>query len=184
MSNSSSTPKQFSLSAGGLLYLAQRWIRGPESPDFPIPAQILIAVALLWLPIVLLSLFEGTFSGTNVAEPLISDIVPHVRLLIAIPLLLVADLAIDPAAHSAVRNLETSGVVQSAELPGFQTALKNMHDARDSIWPDVVIVLLAFGFIWLFKPGYGDAAVKAAATSWAWTVKDGEVGYTVADALV
>ena len=68
MSNSSSTPKQFSLSAGGLLYLAQRWIRGPESPDFPIPAQILIAVALLWLPIVLLSLFEGTFSGTNVAE--------------------------------------------------------------------------------------------------------------------
>ena len=180
MSNSSSTPEQFSLSAGGLLYLVQRWIRGPESPDFPIPTQILIAATLLWLPIVLLSLFEGTFSGTNVAEPLISDIVPHVRLLIAIPLLLVADLAIDPAAHSAVRNLEISGVVQRAELPRFQTALKNMHGARDSVWPDVVIVLLAFGFIWLFKPGYGDAAVKAAATSWAWTVKDGEVGYTVA----
>ncbi len=78
MSKSSSTAEQFSLSAGGLLYLAQRWIRGPESPDFPIPAQILIAVALLWLPIVLLSLLEGTFSGTSVAEPLISDIVPHV----------------------------------------------------------------------------------------------------------
>lgn len=180
MSNSSSTPKQFSLSAGGLLYLVQRWIRGPESPDFPIPIQILITVALLWLPIVLLSLFEGTFGGTNVAEPLISDIVPHVRLLIAIPLLLVADLAIDPAAQSAVRDLETSGVVQRAELPGFQTALKKMHGARDSAWPDIVIVLLAFSFIWLFKPGYGDAAVKAAATSWAWTMKDGEVGYTVA----
>jgi hypothetical protein len=180
MRNSSSTPKKFSLSAGGLLYLAQRWIRGPESPDFPIPTQILITVALLWLPIVLLSLFEGTFSGTDVAEPLISDIVPHVRLLIAIPLLLVADLAIDPAAHLAVRDLETSGVVQRAELPRFQAALKKMRDARDAMWPDIVIVLLAFGFIWLFKSGYGDAAVKAAATSWAWTVKDGAVGYTVA----
>jgi hypothetical protein len=160
--------------------LVQRWLRGPESPDFPIPAQILTTVVLLWLPLVLLSLFEGSLSGMKVAQPLMSDIVPHVRFLIAIPLLLVADLAIDPAIRSAIRDLESSGAIPSAELPRFQMALTRMRDARDSGWPDVMIVLLAFGFTWLFKPGYGDSALEAAATSWLWAVNDGDVRFSAA----
>ena len=180
MSSSSHVPKQFSLSAGGLVHLVGRWLRSPESPYFPIPTQILITVALLWLPLILLSMFEGSFSGTNVAQPLISDIVPHVRFLIAIPILLVADLVIDPPIHTATRELETSGVVPSAEQPRFQTALTKMHGARDSVWPDVIIVLLAVGLTWLFKPGYGDSALKAAATSWLWSVHDGGVRFSAA----
>ena len=180
MSNSRDAPRQFSLSAGGLMALAQRWIRGPESPDFAIPTQILITVVLLWLPLVLLSLFEGSLSGTNVDQPLMSDIVPHVRFLIAIPLLLVADLAIDPAIHSAARDLETSGVIPNAELPRFETALTRMRGARDSRWPDVIIVLLAFSGTWLFKPGYGDSTLEAVATSWLWAVNDGDVRYSTA----
>jgi len=180
MTKASGVQRQLSLSAGGLLYLVQRWIRGPESPDFPIPAQILIAVLLLWLPLVLLSLFEGTLSGTKVAQPLISDIVPHVRLLIAIPLLLMADLAIDPATSSAVHDLGTSGVVPSEEKARFQRALAKMHSARDSVWPDIIIIVFAFGFIWAFKPGYGGSALEAKATSWLWSVYDDGVRYSVA----
>ena len=180
MTKASGVQKQLSLSAGGLPYLMQRWIRGPESPDFPIPAQILIAVLLLWLPLVLLSLFEGTLSGTKVAQPLISDIVPHVRLLIAIPLLLMADLAIDPVTSSAVHDLGTSGVVPSEEKARFQRALAKMHSARDSVWPDIIIIVFAFGFIWAFKPGYGGSALEAKATLWLWSVHDDVVRYSVA----
>ena len=180
MSNSSGAPKQFSLSAGGLIRVAQRWIRGPESADFPIPTQILISVALLWLPLVLLTLFDGSFSGTNVAQPLTSDIVPHVRLLIAIPLLLLADITIDPATSTATHDLETSGVIATEEQSGFHLALMKMRSARDSVWPDMVIVILALGFTWLFKPGYGDSALKAIATSWLWAVHDGNLRYSAA----
>ena len=180
MSNSSDAPKQFSLSAGGLARVVQRWIRGPESADFPIPTQILISVVLLWLPLVLLTLFDGSFSGTNVAQPLTSDIVPHVRLLIAIPLLLLADITIDPATRTATHNLESSGVVPTEEQPRFHLALMKMRDALDSVWPDVVIVMLALGFTWMFKPGYGDSALQAVTTSWLWTVHDGDLRYSAA----
>ena len=180
MTEASGLQKHFKLSAGGLAYLVQRWIRGPESPDFPIPIQILVAIALLWLPLVLLSLFEGSFTGTEVAQPLLADIVPHVRFLIAMPLLLLADLVIDPSIGAATRNLESSGTVPDAEQPRFQEALTDMHRARDSVWPDFVIIVLALGITWLFKPGYGDSALQAVATSWMWFVQDGEVRYNAA----
>ena len=180
MSKLSGSPGQFSLSAGGLFRLVQRWIRGPESADFPIPTQILIAIVILWLPLVLLSLLDGSLIGTNVSQPLISDIVPHVRLLIAIPLLLVADIVIDPATRSATRDLETTGVVPAEEQPRLHSALEKMRSARDSVWPDVVIILLAFGITWLFKPGYGDSALEAASTSWLWIEHEGNVRYSAA----
>ena len=180
MTEASSLQKHFKLSSGGLAYSVQRWIRGPESPEFPIPIQILVAIALLWLPLVLLSLFEGSFTGTEVAQPLLADIVPHVRFLIAMPLLLLADLVIDPSIGAATRNLESSGTVPDAEQPRFQKALTDMHRDRDSVWPDFVIIVLALGITWLFKPGYGDSALQAVATSWMWFVQDGEVRYSAA----
>jgi len=168
------------LSAGGLFQLMQRWMRGPEALDFPIPAQIAIAILVLWVPLVVLSLFESSLVGTGVAEPLFADLVPHVRFLIAIPLLLVADLVIDPAVHSAGNDLETSGVVPDAEQPRFQAAREKLHQARESVWPDVVIIVLAFGFTWQFKPGYGDSALEAVTTSWMWSTQDGSVRFTPA----
>ena len=162
------------------MQLIRRWMRGPESTDFPIPTQIAIAVLVLWLPLVILSLFEGSLIGAGVAQPLFADLVPHVRLLIAIPMLLVADLVIDPAVHTADRDLETSGIVPDAEQPNFQAAKEKLHRARDSVWPDLVIVVLAFGFTWQFKPGYGDLALEAVATSWMWGTQDGSVRFTAA----
>jgi len=177
MTKPSGSQKHFSLSAGGLPRLFERWIRGPESPDFPIPAQISVTVALLWLPLVLLSLFEGSFIGTKVAVPLFADIVPHVRFLIAMPLLLLADLVINPAMSIATRNLQSGGTVPETEQARFQEALTQMRRARDSVWPDVAIVVLAFGITWIFKPGYGDSALQTAASSW---IRGGEVGYSAA----
>ncbi|MEE9158808.1 MAG: hypothetical protein V3U60_10535, partial [Gammaproteobacteria bacterium] len=180
MSNASGSPKRLSLSTGGLLYLVRRWMRGSESPDFSIPTQILVAIALLWLPLVLLSLFEGSVTGTKVAQPLFADIVPHVRLLIAIPLLLLADLIIDPAISAATRNLESGGTVPDTEQPRFQEALIEIRRARDSVWPDIVIIVLAFGITWLFKPGYGESALQAVATSWMWSGQHGDVRFSAA----
>lgn len=168
------------LSAGGLFQLIQTWMRGPESPTFPIRMQIAISVLLLWLPLVLLSLFDGNLIGTGVDQPLFADLVPHVRFLVAIPILLMADLAIDPAVDTAVSDLETSGVVPDKERSAFQSARDKLHDARDSIWPDIVIIVLAFGITWQFKPGYGDSALQAVATSWMWDTQGGSVQFTPA----
>ncbi len=129
MTNASRSEHPFQLSSGGLVHLVQQRIRGPGTGDFPIQTQFLIAVTLLWLPLVVLTLIEGTFVGQGVAQPFIEDVVPQVRFLIALPLLLFADLAIDPAVGVAIRSLELSGVVPDDEQPRYQAALRSLKKA-------------------------------------------------------
>ena len=175
MTNASSSEQSFQLSSGGLVHLIQQRIRGPDAGDFPIPTQFLIAVTMLWLPLVILTLIEGSFVGDEVAQSFIKDVVPQVRFLIALPLLLVADLAINPAVSVAIRSLERSGVVPNDQQSRFQDALAKLEKGRDSKWPDVVMLALALSFTWLFQPGYGDSAIQTADTSWLWSVADGTV---------
>lgn len=180
MRSAGNSPRRFSLSTGGLISLMQRWIRGPESADFPIPAQVMIAFGLLWLPLAVFSLFDGKFYGTGVTHPFIADIVPHTRFLIAIPLLLIADLMIDPVTTIAVRNFEASGIVPQAAQQRLEAALTKLHHARDSIWPDIAIIVCAFCITWLLKPGYGDSTLETVATSWLWDAQDSGSRYSVA----
>ena len=180
MTNASGSEQNFQLSSGGLMHLIQQRIRPAGAGDFPISTQFLIAISLLWLPLVLLTLIEGTFVGDRVAEPFIQDVVPQVRFLIAIPLLLLADLAIDPAVGSAIRSLQSSGVVPDDEQPRYQAALVELQKGRDSVWPDVVMLVLAFSFTWLFQPDYGESAIQAADTSWLSSVSDGDVALSTA----
>jgi hypothetical protein len=172
MNNASSSEPSFQLSSGGLLRQIRQRIRRLGAGDVSILTQFLIAISVLWLPLVVLTLIEGTFIGDGVAQPFVQDVVPQVRFLIALPLLLLADLAIDPAVGSAIRTLERSGVVPDNELPRYQAALVMLEKGRDSIWPDVVMLVLAFGFTWLFQPGYGESAIQTANTSWLWSVSD------------
>lgn len=97
MNDISIAEPQFQLSSGGLLHWIQLRMRGQGAGDFPVQTQLLIAITLLWLPLVLLTLIAGTFVGGEVVKPFINDLVPQVRFLIALPLLVFADMAIDPA---------------------------------------------------------------------------------------
>lgn len=180
MNNEISAESDFQLSSGGLVHLIQQRVRGAGAGDFPIPAQLLLAVALMWLPLVLLTLVAGTFAGDGVAKPFINDLVPQVRLLIALPLLLFADMAIDPAVGVAIRNLGASGVVPGDERSRFQAALAKLAQRRDSVWPDVIMLLLAFSFTWLYQPGYGASAIEAADTSWLRSISEGNVTLSIA----
>jgi hypothetical protein len=180
MIDASDSEHPFQLSSGGLTNLIQRRIRAPGAGDFPIAMQFLIAITLLWVPLVVLTLIEGTFIGDSVAQPFVQDVVPQVRFLVALPLLLLADLAIDPAVGVTCRNLERSGVVPNDEQPRYQAALVELRKGRDSIWPDVVMLVLAFSLTWLFQPGYGESAIQTAETSWLWSVADGTVDLSAA----
>ena len=58
--------------------------------------RILVLTGITWLPLLLLSFFEGTLFATDITIPFIKDIAPYVRGLIAISLLVMADNIIEP----------------------------------------------------------------------------------------
>ena len=90
-------------------------------------AVILIAVA--WLPLLLLTLKEGTTYG-GVTVPLFSDFLAYGRYLIALPLLVFLHPAVDHRITAAVATLQTTGLVPSTG----QSSLLQLLDRAGALW--------------------------------------------------
>ena len=89
-----SEPPDFSLVLGGPLYQALAaepiW---PETALELLHRRVIVLAALAWVPLLLLSIAEGHAWG-GVALPFLYDVELHVRLLLAMPLLIVAELVV------------------------------------------------------------------------------------------
>jgi hypothetical protein len=166
MNNNHNPETMFQLSSGGLSRVILSRLRGPGAGELPIKAQLVISLGLMWLPLVVLTLFAGTFYGGGTIQPFITDVVPQVRLLVALPLLVVADMTINPAVDMAIRDLAVIGVVPEGERNRLQRALIRLTQSRDSVWPDVIMLIIAYGSTWLFRPGYGDMDLGAVNPYW------------------
>lgn len=170
----------FQLSSGGLPGWLRQRFHGDGARPLSVWRQILLAVGLLWLPLAGLTVVAGTFFGDTVALPFLKDVVPQVRLLIALPLLLMADGAIDPALNTVVGNLDESGVIPEDAKPQYRDALLGLENGRDAVTPDVMLLVLAFVLSWLLHPGYEASGGETLATSWRWSITGGNAGLSMA----
>src|SRR5437588_4647164 len=89
------TASEFSLVRGGLLYRFFVWSGlCDERLDPPYRRTLLITLAA-WLPLLILSLIDGRALPGSVDIPFLYDIEIQVRILVALPLLLVAESAVE-----------------------------------------------------------------------------------------
>ena len=82
----------FSLTAGGLFYQLLRRLHLVDESQMQMKPIVMVIVPLLaWLPLLVLCGLEGRLAG-NVAVPFLKDQEAHIRLLVALPLLLAAEI--------------------------------------------------------------------------------------------
>ena len=84
-------------------------------------------MATTWLPLLLLSLKDGLAFGNHVRVPFLYDFSMYGRFLLCLPLLLLAEVVIDPAIRQAVTEFLDARVVQDQELPRFENVLRGVH---------------------------------------------------------
>ena len=127
--------------------------------------RIIALIAITWLPLLLLSFTQGVAAGHSVTIPLLYDFATYGRLLLALPLLLVAEVVIDPAIRNAVEEFIESGIVQDSERGEFQEALSKAQAWRDSWIPELILFALAFFPVFLFQHEWAVGAVSSWHTS-------------------
>src|SRR3972149_1297461 len=59
---------------------------------------------LTWLPLLILSAWEGMAMGNRVSIPFLSDFAAYARFLVSLPLLVVADTFVDPKLGNVLRH--------------------------------------------------------------------------------
>lgn len=103
-----------------------------------------------WLPLLLLSLVNGTvWSGAGM--PFLYDIEMHVRFLVALPLLVAAELLVHQRMRLIVGQFIDRDIITEAVLPKFKEVIASALKLRNSVAIELILFILAFvagHFIW------------------------------------
>ena len=124
--------------------------------------RIIALMALIWLPLLVLSFSEGLAFGHEVRIPFLYDLAMYGRFLLGLPLLLFAEIGIDPAIRQAVSEFVNARLVPDREFPQFRSFLQRVQKVRDSWIPEIILLVLAFFPTFLFQHGW----VTGGVTSW------------------
>src|SRR4051794_20102591 len=112
--------------------------------------RALVLILVTWLPLLLLSLVQGRAFGSEVRIPFLRDISVNVRFLIGLPLLVLAEVVIDPRLSRCVKHFATSGL-NATQLPAFEEVITKVMKLRDALLPTVLILVVAFAPSFFYK---------------------------------
>ena len=131
----------------------------------------------MWVPLLILSVAEGHAWGAGVALPFLQDIEAHLRMLVAVPLLIAAEVMVHRSLLPIVRAFPGNGLVRADALPLFDAAIDSALRLRNS----VVIELLLIAFVYAVAlPFVWRDQLAMNVNSWYATVANGKLQPTYA----
>jgi hypothetical protein len=146
---SSREPHDFSLVVGGPLYRTYLRTRLADAPLGLVHRRLLAFVLITWAPLWVLSAIDA--HDARVSVTLLDDIGAHARLLIALPLLIVAEPIVHERVTGVVRQFVDRGLVAPANLQRFVSAVVSSVKLTNSPTLEAIMLLLAFvGGQWLW----------------------------------
>ncbi len=136
--------QDFSLVLGGPLFqLLRRSHLAGDALEL-LRQRILLITLLAWLPLLVLSLIEGEALGGRAAVPFLLDIEVHVRFLIALPLLIIAELIVHQRMRFVVRQFLERNLIPQSALPRFEKAIASAFRLRNSLLAEVLLIAFVY----------------------------------------
>ena len=121
-------PADFSLVLGGPLYQLWRGTRLAGDTLQLLHRRVSWLALLAWVPLLLLSIAEGHAWGDSVTLPFLHDVELHVRLLLALPLLILAELVVHQRMRPVVGQFLERGLIPDAA----RAAVRRGHRLGDA----------------------------------------------------
>ncbi|MCE5317709.1 MAG: hypothetical protein LLG04_10205 [Parachlamydia sp.] len=162
-SDNKKEPFDFSLVLGGPLY--QLWRRTHLCGDGLqwLPRRILAFVLITWVPLLLLSIAEGHAWDGNVQLPFLKDIAIHIRLLVALPLLILAELFVHQRVRLVVSQFGERGLIADEDRSKFDAAIASAMRLRNSVTAEVLLLVFVYMMVLFFEL---HAKIGYTVTSW------------------
>ncbi len=111
---------------------------------------MLVLPLLLWLPMLVLSLLDGrAWSGVRI--PFLCDIETYARFLIALPVLIFAEVLVHQRLRRVIGQFTERGLVTEEVRPRFAAALSSAVRLRDSFTAEIILlvtVLILAPWLW------------------------------------
>jgi hypothetical protein len=135
--------KKLSVIGGGPLDRLQRRL-GLMKLEAPLIVRRALVFSLVaWLPLLILSALQGTLL-TNVRIPFLYDPSAHIRFLLSVPLLIVAEVIIGPRIVAATSHFISSGLIPEDRYQDFDAAIVDAIRLRDSNLSEAIILAITY----------------------------------------
>jgi hypothetical protein len=160
----------FSLVLGGPLFQLYRrtHLSGPVLEL--LWRRIIVIATLTWLPLLLLSPLADAGAG-EVTMRFLYDVEAHVRFLVALPLLIAAELVVHQRMRPVVQQFLERRIIRPEETPKFHAAVDWAMRVRNSVWVELAVLVLVYTLgYWLWR-----RQIVLATTTW-YARNDGAAG--------
>jgi hypothetical protein len=143
--NAAPAGEDFSLVLGGPLF--QLWVAMRLSGGHLelMRRRIIVMVHAAWLPLLLLSAIEGHAWGASVKLPFLFDVEQNLRLLVALPLLIVAELTVHTRMRQGVAQFLVLGLIPDEARLQFDSAVASAMRLRNSPVAELLLIALVYG---------------------------------------
>lgn len=147
---------------GGPAYRLMQRIGLIRGDDPSIGRRIVAFLAVTYIPLLVLSIWEGHAIGPTPQTSLLLDFAAYARFFLAVPILFIAEVTIGPRVTTAGLHFVESGLVRSQDQPAFDRAVQRLARWRESWSVELVLLAIAVAGAWIFTAEdlYGAATVS------------------------
>ena len=138
-------PPDFSLVLGGPLYQMLRRAHLTDDALMLQRRRILVISLVAWLPLLVLAAMGGQLLGGGVAVPFLMDVDVHVKFLLVVPLLILAELVVHQRMQAVTRTFLERDLVAEADMQRLDAAVASAYRLRNSVTAEAL--LLAFVYV-------------------------------------
>jgi len=134
----------FSLVLGGPLFQLFRKVHLTGDALELVRHRIIIISLFTWLPLLVLSALEGQLLGGTAAVPFLQDLDIHIKFLIIVPLLIVAELLVHQRMRFVVKQFLERNLISESALPRFDAAIASAFRLRNSVLAEVLLIAFVY----------------------------------------
>lgn len=140
----------FSLVLGGPLFQVLRRLHLEGAAAELLPRRLLSITAIAWLPLLLVNFLTTSSLGARVS--FLQDVEVHARFLVALPVLVAAELIVHSRIRPVVKMFVERGLVQPKDLQQFDKAIDSAIRLRNSIPLEAALALAVYVLgLWLWN---------------------------------
>jgi len=138
-------PPDFSLVLGGPLFQLLRRAHLSDDALLMVRQRIIAMSLLAWLPLLVLCALEGHLLGGTVAVPFLKDVEVHTKLLLVLPLLIIAELVVHQRMRPLLHQFLERKLIPENAMPRFEAAIASAFRLRNSVLAEVLLIALVYG---------------------------------------
>jgi len=159
-------PQEFSLVIGGPLYQLYRKTRLLRGPMELVVRRILAIPLICWLPLLVLTAAAGHLIG-GVPVPFLRDPEVHIKLLLALPILIAAEVLVHDRIRLVVGQFEQRDIIARQDQQHFRELVASAMRLRNSVRVELGLfaLVLMIGY-WMWQQNLKLTVSNISISSW------------------